>query len=108
MRRRELITLLCGAAAWPLAARGQQAVRRVAVLMPYAAGEPIAQARLAAFMQALQQLGWLDGRTLNVDVRWAGGDEDGVRRQDRLGRVGPRRRLFSSHILKTGASQTTT
>jgi putative ABC transport system substrate-binding protein len=81
-RRREFISLIGGAAAaWPLTARAQQAVRRVAVLMPYAAGEPIAQARLAAFMQALQQLGWLDGRTLHVDVRWAGGNEDDVRRQ---------------------------
>ena len=81
MRRREFITLLGGAAAWPMAARAQQPVRRVAVLMPYMADEPIAQARLAAFKQALQQLGWVDGRNLHIDVRWAGGNEDDVRRQ---------------------------
>jgi putative ABC transport system substrate-binding protein len=79
--RREFITLLSGAAAFPLAARGQPPVQRVAVLLPYVAGEPIAQARLAAFKQALQQLGWVDGRNLHVDVRWAGGNEDDVRRQ---------------------------
>jgi putative ABC transport system substrate-binding protein len=81
MRRRQFISLLGGAAAWPMAARAQQPVRRVAVLMPYMADEPIAQARLAAFKQALQQLGWVDGRNLHIDVRWAGGNEDDVRRQ---------------------------
>ena len=49
--------------------------------MPYAAGEAAAQARLAAFLQALQKLGWADGRNVHVDTRWAGGNEDDVRRQ---------------------------
>jgi len=79
--RREFITLLGGAVAWPLAARAQQPVRRIGVLMPYAAGEAAAQARLGAFLQALQQLGWADGRNVHVDIRWAGGNEDDVRRQ---------------------------
>ena len=81
MRRRDFISLVGGVTAWPMAARAQQPVRRVAVLMPYMADEPIAQARLAAFKQALQQLGWVDGRNLHIDVRWAGGNEDDVRRQ---------------------------
>ena len=82
MNKRAFITLLGGAAtAWPFAARAQQPVRRIGVLMPYAAGEVAAQARLAAFLQALQQLGWADGRNVHVDTRWAGGNEDDVRRQ---------------------------
>ena len=62
MRRREFITLLGGAAAWPLAARAQQRerMRRIGVLMPAAADDPECQARLAAFLQGLQQLGWTD------------------------------------------------
>ena len=61
MRRREFITLLGGAAAaWPLAARAQQGerMRRIGVLMTLAAGDPEGQARVAAFAQGLQQLGW--------------------------------------------------
>jgi putative tryptophan/tyrosine transport system substrate-binding protein len=81
MRRREFITLTGAVAAtWPLAARAQDAGRRIGVLMPYAAGERVAQARVAAFLQSLQQLGWADGRNLHVDIRWAGGNEDDVRK----------------------------
>jgi hypothetical protein len=63
MKRREFISLLGGAAAWPLAARAQQGrrMRRVGALMPYAANDPHAQARNAAFLQGLQQLGWTVG-----------------------------------------------
>ena len=74
MKRREFITLLGGAAAaWPLAARAQQAerVRRIGVLIYQAAGDAEGQARLAAFLQSLQQLGWSDGRNLRIDTRWA-------------------------------------
>ena len=62
MRRREFITLLGGAAAWPLAARAQQAerMRRIGVLMARAADDPELQARVAAFLQGLQQSGWTD------------------------------------------------
>jgi putative tryptophan/tyrosine transport system substrate-binding protein len=73
--RREFITLLGGAAAaWPLAARAQQSdrMRRIGVLMPLAADDPEARARLAAFMQALQQLGWTDGRNMRIETRWGG------------------------------------
>ena len=78
MRRREFITLLGGAAAaWPLAARAQQAerVRRIGVLMYLAADDAEGQARLAAFTQALKQLGWSDGRNLRIDTRWATADD---------------------------------
>ena len=74
MKRREFITLLGGAvAAWPLAARAQQAepMRRIGVLMYWTADDAEGQARLAAFAQALQQLGWSDGRNLRIDTRWA-------------------------------------
>jgi putative ABC transport system substrate-binding protein len=76
MRRREFITLLSGAAAWPLAARAQQPerVRRIGVLMNLASDDAEGQARLAAFHQALQQLGWSDGRNVRIDYRWAAGD----------------------------------
>jgi len=81
MRRREFITLLCGTAATtalPLAARAQQPerMRRIGVLMSLAADDPEGQARIAAFLQALQQLGWTDGRNLRVDIRWAAGNAD--------------------------------
>src|SRR5271169_1358898 len=79
MRRREFITLLGGAAvAWPRAAYAQQAdrVRRVGVLLNRVAGDPEGQARLAAFLQGLQELGWTDGRNVRIDYRWAAADAD--------------------------------
>jgi putative ABC transport system substrate-binding protein len=76
MRRREFITLLGGAAVWPLAARAQQSerMRRIGVLMPYAEDNPVGQARLAAFLEGLRQLGWADGRNVRIDSRWGAGD----------------------------------
>jgi putative ABC transport system substrate-binding protein len=76
LKRREFITLLGGAVAWPLAARAQQPerMRRIGVLMHTGADEPEAQARLAAFMQGLQELGWAVGRNTRIDYRWSGGD----------------------------------
>jgi putative ABC transport system substrate-binding protein len=78
MRRRNFISLLGGATAWPLAAQGQQGelVRRVGVLMIQAASDPEGQARLAAFLQGLQRLGWSDGQNVRIDIRWATGNED--------------------------------
>src|SRR4029450_6410401 len=77
MRRRAFITLLGGAAAWPLAARAQQGerMRRIGVLLYLAADDSEPQARLAAFAQALKQLGWSDGRNLRIDTRWATADD---------------------------------
>jgi len=82
LRRREFMTLLGGAAAWPLAARAQQAdrVRRIGVLMSTAASDPEGQARIAAFLHELQQLGWTEGRNVRIDARWGGGDTDDVRK----------------------------
>ena len=82
MRRREFITLLGGVAAWPLAARGQQGerMRRVGMLMPFTADDPEAQARMLAFAQELQHLGWTVGRNLRIDIRWGAGDADRNRR----------------------------
>jgi putative ABC transport system substrate-binding protein len=81
--RREFITLLGGAAAaWPLAARAQQSepMRRIGVLMNAAADDPEYQARLAAFLQALQQLGWSDGHNVRIDIRWGAGNPDTMRK----------------------------
>jgi putative tryptophan/tyrosine transport system substrate-binding protein len=78
MKRRDFITLLGGAAAWPLAARAQQGerMRRVGVLMYLGAGgDTEGQARLAAFTQALNQWGWSEGRNLRIDTRWANADD---------------------------------
>ena len=83
MKRREFITLLGGAAAaWPLAARAQQAggVRRIGVLMNLASEDAEGQARLAAFHQGLQQLGWTVGRNVQIDYRWGAGNADYIRK----------------------------
>jgi ABC-type uncharacterized transport system substrate-binding protein len=77
MQRRDFITLLSGAAAtWPLAARAQQSerMRRIGVLTGITAEDPQNKARLAAFEQALQQLGWTQSRNVRIDYRFAGGD----------------------------------
>jgi hypothetical protein len=73
LKRREFITLLGGAAAaWPLAARAQQRerMRRIGVLTPLAADDAVGNARLTAFAQALQQLGWTVGQNVRIDYRW--------------------------------------
>jgi putative ABC transport system substrate-binding protein len=78
IRRREFIVTLGSAAAWPLAARAQQPerMRRIGVLMTTAADNAEGQARIAAFVQVLQQLGWTDGRNMRIDTRWSGGYAD--------------------------------
>jgi putative ABC transport system substrate-binding protein len=82
MKRREFITLLGGAAAWPLATRAQQGerMRRIGVFMSLTADDKQGQARLAAFLQGLQELGWTDGRNVRIDVRWGTGDAGRNRR----------------------------
>jgi putative ABC transport system substrate-binding protein len=76
MKRREFITLLGGSVAgWPLAARAQQGerMRRIGVLWSLAEDDPESKARLAAFRQGLEQLGWSEGRNVRIDIRFAGG-----------------------------------
>ena len=83
MKRREVIAGLGGSAvAWPLAARAQQPerVRRIGVLMNFAADDPEGQARITAFVQALQQAGWIDGRNVRIDTRWVANDPDNFRK----------------------------
>jgi putative ABC transport system substrate-binding protein len=83
MKRRQFITLIGGTAvAWPLLVRAQQPerIRRIGVLMNRTKDDPDGQARLSAFQRALQDLGWSDGRNMQVDTRWAGNDVDRARR----------------------------
>ena len=82
MQRRDFITLLGGAAtAWPLAARAQQPerIRRIGVLMGLVASDPEAQSRVVAFESGLRELGWVKGRNLGIEYRWAGGGENVLR-----------------------------
>src|SRR5215467_16286613 len=82
IRRREFITLLGGAAAWPLAARAQQGERmpRVGVLMPYVENDPEASPRVTALRQGLAQLGWTEGRNVRLEYRWPGSDAASIHR----------------------------
>jgi ABC-type uncharacterized transport system substrate-binding protein len=82
MKRRQFITLLGGAAAWPLVARAQQRerMRSVGVLLNLAADDPMGQARVAAFVQGLQAAGWSDGRNVRIDTRWAAADPGNYRK----------------------------
>jgi putative ABC transport system substrate-binding protein len=76
IRRRSFLTLLAGAAAWPLGARAQQSerIRRIGVLMNLAADDSEGQARIMAFVRGLQQSGWTNGHNARIDIRWAPGD----------------------------------
>jgi putative ABC transport system substrate-binding protein len=77
MRRREFITLVGGMVAWPVAAWGQRAgMRRIGIIMNLAADDPEALHRITAFVQSLQQLGWTDGRNMQIIGRWAAGNAD--------------------------------
>src|SRR5262249_28176400 len=82
LRRRPFLTLLGGAAVWPLAAGAQQAasMRGVAVLLPVTADDPDFQARVGAFLQGLQEAGWSIGRHPRVDTRWAWREANDIRR----------------------------
>ena len=76
LKRREFVSLLGGAVAWPIAARAQQQerIRRVGALISLTADDPQSKARVAAFLRGLQPLGWTDGRNLHIDYRWGEGD----------------------------------
>ena len=82
LKRREFLTLLGGAATWPIAARAQQErMRRVGVLLPAAADDVVFQTRMAAFLQALALLGWTVGRNVHIDIRWGTPSVAEIRRQ---------------------------
>jgi putative ABC transport system substrate-binding protein len=80
IQRRDFITLLCGAAAWPLAALAQQGdrVRRIGVLMGPNENDPLARSLVSALMQGLADLGWTEGRNMRLDVRGGGGDANRI------------------------------
>jgi putative tryptophan/tyrosine transport system substrate-binding protein len=84
MKRRVFISLLGGAATWPIAARAQrfdQTMRRIGVLMPFAPDDPEARLRVAALEQGLRDLGWVDSRNVRIDYRWATDDADRLRNE---------------------------
>ena len=82
MRWRDFITIVGGAAAWPITTYAQQrdGQPRIGVLMTSLADSPEGQARIAAFLQGLQQLGWTDGRNIQIDVCWSGGNDAKMRK----------------------------
>jgi ABC-type uncharacterized transport system substrate-binding protein len=109
--RREFITLLGGAATWPLAARAQQTgerVRHIGALMSGAASDPEESAGIAALRQRLQSLGWVEGRNLRVDYRWASADPERVQAYAaELTALTPEVIVTSSNLVTTIVSQRT-
>jgi putative ABC transport system substrate-binding protein len=99
--RRQFITLLGGAAAaWPLATRAQQPerLRHIGVLVPGAANDPVWQARIGAFQQALALSGWIIGRNVRIDIRWATTDAAAIRREaEELAALAPDVTLAAGH-----------
>ena len=82
MNRREFVTLLGSAAAWPLAARAQQSerMRRIGMLMGLTEDNPQTRLSIDAFVQRLRQLGWSEGHNVQIDYRWGESDADRIRR----------------------------
>ena len=81
LRRRQLITLLGGAAAWPLAVRAQQAastVRRIGFLLPGGPRTTVVRGQLEAFHQGLKEYGWIEGQNISVEYRFAEAKEDAL------------------------------
>jgi len=86
MRRRKFIALLGGATvAWPLAVRAQQGerMRRIGMVMAYTDSDSEAQVFVRTFVQALAELGWIDGKNVRIDLRWAGGEVERMRAFER-------------------------
>jgi putative ABC transport system substrate-binding protein len=83
MRRREFISLVGGAAAWPIAVRAQQpeGLRRVGILVNLGPNDANAQANLATFLHSFKQLGWTDGKNVRIETRWGGGHASGISKQ---------------------------
>ena len=91
MKRRDFITLVGGAAAWPVVARAQQErVRRIGILMIVGENDPQGQANREAFEKGLQQLGWIEGANFHLDYRWASGNPE-------------RLRTFAEELVRIGA-----
>ena len=86
MNRRDFITILGGAAAWPLAAWAQQGerMRRIGVLLARDENDPVAKTYVSAFTQALVGLGWAVGRNVRMDLRWHGDNEDRIPQQSKM------------------------
>ena len=82
MRRREFITVIGSTVAWPLAALAQQPtqMKRVGIVLPFAASYPEGQARIAAFQQALAGFGWTEGANMQTEIRWSGSNADDMRK----------------------------
>jgi len=80
MKRREFVSLLGGAMAWPLGARAQERVRRIGVLMSLTESDPETKRRIGAFLAGLRQLGWADGGNAQINYRWGGGNPNDIRR----------------------------
>jgi ABC-type uncharacterized transport system substrate-binding protein len=99
IRRREFLILLGGgAAAWPLAAGAQQRMRHIGVLVPGVANDPVWQARIGAFQQALALSGWIIGRNVRIDIRWATTDAAAIRREaEELAALAPDVILAAGH-----------
>ena len=89
MKRREFVTLLGAAAAWPLAVRAQQTIRRIGMLQPAAADDAEFQTRARAFLEGLQQLGWTIGRNLQIESRWATTNDELRRHAAELAALAP-------------------
>jgi putative ABC transport system substrate-binding protein len=79
VKRREFIALLGGAAAWPIAARAQELMRRVGVLTQLPESDPVVKGWFTAFQEGLQRLGWEQGRNVRIEYRWAGHDDQRMR-----------------------------
>jgi len=108
MRRRDPDRRLGGsAAAWPLMVRAQQRIKRIGVLMVLPANDPETQARLAAFAQGLQQLGWTVGQNVRVDYRWGRSNVETLRNASELVALGPDVILAHSSGAVTAVLQTT-
>jgi len=108
MQRRQFITLLGSAAAWPLTARAQQPTRRVGLLMSQDQNDPEGKARVRAFVDGLQQFGWTDGRNVRIDIRWtAGNAADPDKYAAELVALGPDV-IFASASVNVAALQRTT
>jgi len=82
MRRREFVSVICGAAAWPLTVRAQQpdGIRRIGVLMALRETDPEAKGFLSEFTQGLAALGWTDDRNMRIEVRWAASNLESMRK----------------------------